>query len=177
MDNSRIRITAVEPKQFETYIQVGRKSYCQHYLHLWEDQDPTPYFKNSFHELALKKEWEDPNCLLFLIHVKNNPAGIVKILLNKTTPAVKATDCLFLERIYILNEYSGQGLGTYALAFIEKLARKYRKNYVWLESMQKGKALDFYKQKGFTVLGEKLLNYPNLVESERPMYIMGRKLN
>lgn len=176
MDSSRIRILSLEPAQFETYIQVGQKSYIQHYLHLWKDRDPAPYFENSFHENAVQKEWEDPNCLLFLINVSGNPAGILKILLNRSIPKANIKDCLFLERIYILNEYSGRGLGTYVMEFIAGLSKKYNKDYVCLESMQKGKALKFYKQQGFAVIGEKLLNYPGLVASERPMYIMGKKL-
>ena len=176
MDYPHIDIIPVEPEHFETYNRVGRKSYSQHYLHLWADREPLPYFENSFSINAVQKEWEDPNCLLFIIQDLNKPAGILKILLSRSIPKAKIEDCLFLERIYILNEYSGKGLGTYSLKIIEELAEKHNKNYICLESMQKGRALEFYKRHGFIVLGEKLLTYPGLVESERPMYIMGKKL-
>ena len=177
MDNLQADIIPVEPAQFETYIQVGCSSYFQHYLHLWADRDPTPYFVNSFHIDAVQKEWEDPDCLLYLILFANEPAGILKIILNKTIPKANVNDCLFLERIYILNAYSGKGLGTYAMDFIEELCAKHNKDYLCLESMQKGRALEFYKQKGLSIIGEKLLGYPGLVASERPMYIMGKKLS
>ncbi|MCX2720510.1 GNAT family N-acetyltransferase [Lentiprolixibacter aurantiacus] len=176
MDNHRIKIIPVGPEHYETYIRVGRKSYSQHYLHLWKERDPSPYFEKSFHKRAVKKEWEDPDCLLFLIYVTGSPAGILKIVLNKAMPLASISDCLFLERIYLLKEFSGQGVGTYALGFVERLCRKYYKNYIWLESMQKGKAIEFYKQNGFNITGEKQLSFPGLVESERPMYIMGKKL-
>lgn len=177
MDNNRIGIIPLEPAQFETYIRVGRKSYSQHYLHLWKDREPLPYFEDSFSPAAVQNEWEDPNCLLFLIQLMNKPAGILKILLTKAIPTANVPDCLFLERIYILNEYSGKGLGKYTLDFIEKLAAKNNKKIICLESMQKGRALDFYKRHGFNIIGEKQLSYPGLVESERPMYIMGKTLN
>jgi GNAT superfamily N-acetyltransferase len=177
MDKAHIAIVPLEPAQFETYIRLGRKSYSQHYLHLWADKDPTPYFENSFQEEAVHKEWKDPNCLLFLIQVRNNPAGILKILINKSIPAANIRDCLFLERIYLLTSYSGQGLGTYTLEFIEELCAKHNKQYICLESMQKGRALAFYKKKGFTAVGEKLLHYPGIVEAERPMYIMCKDLS
>ena len=177
MDSAQIGIIPVEPALFKTYIEVGRRSYLQHYLHLWEDRDPTPYFVNSFHEDAVRKEWEDPHCLLFLIQVEDMPAGILKILLNINIPNAKGTDGLFLERIYLLNAYSGRGLGTYIMDFIEDLALKNKKNYLWLESMQKGMALKFYQKRGFVVIGEKLLSYPGLVASERPMFIMSKKLS
>ena len=176
MEYPEVGIIPVEPEQFETYIRIGRQSYSQHYLHLWEDRDPAPYFNNSFHLEAVKSEWKDPNCLLFLIEVMNKPAGILKILLNKSIPAVNVADCIFLERIYILREYSGKGLGAYSLEFIDRLAEEHNKDFLCLESMQKGRALEFYKRNGFSILGEKLLNYPGLVASERPMYIMGKKL-
>ncbi|MBT8321667.1 MAG: GNAT family N-acetyltransferase [Eudoraea sp.] len=176
MDKNRILIIPVNPEHFDTYIRVGSKSYNEHYLHLWQNQDPTPYMEVSFRKEVVRKEWEDSNCLLFLIYVDKSPAGILTLVLNKTPLATTVKDGLFLERIYLLREYSGQGLGTYALKYIEALGKEYGREQLYLATMQKGQALNFYKQNGFYILGEKQLTFPGMVESERPMYILGKKL-
>ena len=173
----RISIIPVKPEQFDLYIRIGTKSYRQHYLHLWQKRDPTPYIEVSFVKKVVHQEWEDPNCLLFLIYLEKNPAGILKLILNKTLAEATVGDCLFLERIYLLNEYSGKGLGKYALNYIEKLGREHNQEKLCLATMQKGQALDFYKQNGFSIIGEKQLSFPGLVESERPMFYLSKDLN
>lgn len=172
----RVSIIPVKPELFDTYIRVGAQSYREHYLHLWQKADPKAYMEVSFTKKVVQQEWEDSNCRLFLIYLEKNPAGILKLIMNKTLKEVAVRDCLFLERIYLLREYSGQGLGKYALKYIEALGSENNREKLCLATMQKGRALDFYKQNGFSIIGEKLLSFPGLVASERPMYILYKNL-
>lgn len=173
----QFRLTPLTPDHFETYMEIGSKSYKQHYLHLWQNQDPTPYLQSSFSREVVQQEWEDPFTMLFLVVSGQSPAGIVKLILDKNIPLLQGTACLFLERIYLLREFSGSGLGSQVLKYVEELGRQRKKEVVCLETMQKGRALSFYQKYGFTIIGEKQLDYPDAVESERPMFILCKKLS
>ena len=176
MKKGAISIVPLRPELFETYIQVGTTSYCQHYLHLWENQDPTYYIENAFRSKVVQKEWEDPEVLLYLIYLETLPVGILKIILDKVINGENKINCLFLERIYLLAAYTGKGIGQAALEFTETLARKKGQNHICLETMQKGPALDFYQKNGYAILGVKQLDFPGMVTAERPMYILGKAL-
>ena len=47
---------------------------------------------------------------------------------------------------------------------------------IWLETMLKGPARNFYIQNGFQYLGPTAVPYPQVLEGERAMWIMGREL-
>jgi len=83
---------------------------------------------------------------------------------------------MLLERLYLLQEYSGKGIGKQALDFVTDEALKMGKRVLWLDTMRKGPALLFYRKHGFVVLEEKTLHYPDSIEEERPMYILIKSL-
>ncbi|MBT8211452.1 MAG: GNAT family N-acetyltransferase [Eudoraea sp.] len=177
MEEAAIDIVPLTPDLFDSYIRIGIKSYCQHYLHLWENRDPDPYIENSFSSDIVQKEWEDPNVSLFLICSNTIPVGILKLILNKTFKLPEPVKCLFLERIYLLAEHSGRGIGARVLQFTEDIAKEQNTKAVCLETMQKGPALEFYQKNGYVIWSTKNLEYSGLVKAERPMFILGKHLN
>ena len=176
MKEAEIDIVPHTPELFGTYCKVGIKSYCQHYLHLWENSDPGPYLESSFSPSIVQQEWEDPNVSLFMIFRKTTPVGILKLILKKTLKLPEPVVCLFLERIYLLAAYSGTGIGARVLHFTEGIARDQNAKAVCLETMQKGPALNFYQKNGYDIWDSKHLEYPGSIKAERPMFILGKLL-
>ena len=176
MEETAIHIVPLTPELFDAYIRVGIKSYCEHYLHLWENRDPRPYIENSFSREIVQQEYEDPNVSLYLILRGTLQVGILKLILNKTIELPEHIKCLFLERIYLLAAYSGTGIGARVLQFTEAKARDQNTKAVLLETMQKGPALKFYQKNGYDIWGTKNLGFTGLVEEERPMFILGKYL-
>jgi len=176
MEEAVIDIVPLTPELVDSYIRIGIKSYCQHYLHLWENRDPGPYIENSFSRDIVQQECEDPNVYLFLIFRHTLPVGILKLILNKTFKLPEPIKCLFLERIYLLAEYSGTGIGTRVIEFTEAMAKDLNIKAVCLETMQKGPALKFYRKNGYDIWSAKNLEYPGSVKAERPMFILGKHL-
>ena len=84
---------------------------------------------------------------------------------------------MLLEKIYLLEEYAGTGLGTQSLKLITAYARSLGKIVLWLDTMKKGRALSFYQEFGFQIVGEKELEFERVLENEKPMYILLYKLN
>lgn len=174
--HSEIDITAVSDANSNTYLELGIRSYKQHYLHLWENADPTPYISENFTEEIIAKELQSDLLRHYIVKRNSMPAGIFKLVLNAAIGEYKSDEALLIEKIYLLGEYSGQGLGKVCLDFVFKEAKKLNKKLVWLDTMKNGRALDFYLNSGFQVTAEKELSYPSVLEEQKPMLILSHQL-
>ncbi|MGB5554033.1 MAG: GNAT family N-acetyltransferase [Flavobacteriaceae bacterium] len=172
--NKAISIRPLTKELFNTYNEVGSKAYNQHYKHLWPNGNSSPYLKSSFTEKVLLGEENDPNTELFVIYWNVEPAGILKLSLAAAVGKYSAAEALLLNKIYLLNVYSGKGIGKAVLAFVVKTAEEKQKKVVWLTTMQKGPALKFYLQNGFTIYEETQIPFTSAIEAEKPMFIMTR---
>jgi GNAT superfamily N-acetyltransferase len=164
------------PKLYTTYITIGTKAYNQHYKHLWPNSDTATYIQNSFTKEVLSKEEEDTNTELYLIKLKTEYVGILKISLHKELNEYSKKESLFLDKIYILKEFSGKGIGSKSLQFVEDKAKELFKKAIFLEAMQKGLALSFYLANNFTIVGTTKVPFNNVIEEEKPMYLLLKKI-
>ncbi|WP_425236261.1 GNAT family N-acetyltransferase [Ulvibacterium sp.] len=167
-----IAITALTQELFDVYCAIGIKSYRQYYLHLWENADPAPYIDASFTHTVLDRELAHPNNEHFIIYHGASPVGIFKVLLHSKIATYSSKEALLLEKLYLLREYSGKGIGTEVLNFVEKRTKELNKRILWLDTMKKGPAVNFYLKNGFEILREGVLEFPNVLKSERQMLIL-----
>ncbi len=167
-----IAITALTQELFDVYCAIGIKSYRQYYLHLWENKDPAPYINASFSQSILGQELAHPNHEHFIIYQGASPVGIFKVLLHSKIATYSSKEALLLEKLYLLREYSGKGIGTEVLNFVEKRTKELKKRILWLDTMKKGPAVNFYLKNGFEILREGVLEFPNVLKSERQMLIL-----
>ncbi|MFT6797138.1 MAG: GNAT superfamily N-acetyltransferase [Maribacter sp.] len=173
-------IVHFEPLRTETfysYIKTGTKAYNQHYMHLWPDGDTAPYIQTSFTIAILKKELMDINTQLFLIHRNKECVGILKLITDAPLEAYAEKEAMYLDKIYITKEASGEGIGTKALQFTLLWAKAAEKKVLWLAAMQKGPALNFYKKNGFSIHSTTEIKFKQAIKAEKPMFIMIKKID
>ncbi len=172
----KVFLENVVKESIDTYIQVGKQSYCEHYLHLWENRDPSPYLNNSFTTDVVQEELENPNAVNFLVKAEDTPVGIVKLLLNEPLDGFPANDCLLAQKIYLLKAFSGKGIGAQVLELIEEYAKSQNKKIVWLDTMKKGKPVDFYIKHGYSIKKESELKLKGAIPAEKPMWVLSKEL-
>ena len=169
---SQIEFVPVTSQNQATYIEVGIRSYEEHYLHLWPNLDPSPYFDNNYTEEIVSEELLNDNLQHYLIVYDSKPVGLFKLVTNASLQSYQSEDALLVEKIYLLADYSGMGLGKACLHFIIEKARTKGKKVIWLDTMKNGRALDFYLKFGFEIVGEKELPYPSALDSQKAMIIL-----
>ncbi|MGI9545864.1 MAG: GNAT family N-acetyltransferase [Flavobacteriaceae bacterium] len=167
-----MKMIPVSKDTISTYIEVGINSYCQHYLHLWPEKDPAPYIENSFTTEVVQQDLKNPNLRHFILSEDNEFVGILKIVVDAAIAQYTEKEAMLLEKIYLLAPYSGKGLGKLFLMNVMDLAVSYGKNILWLDTMKKGRALSFYLDFGFYIIGEKELEFPSALEDQKSMYLM-----
>jgi GNAT superfamily N-acetyltransferase len=171
-----IKFEAVSMETCQLYCNLGIKAYKEHYLHLWKNNDPSPYIEESFTIDVVSHELKDNSSSLWLIYQGNKAVGILKLIKGAPIPAHNSNETVFLEKIYILNRFSGKGMGSHALGWVEKYCLNSNKHLIWLETMQKGPALNFYLKNGYHVLKEKQLKFDQVLEKQKPMYVLFKKV-
>lgn len=160
----------------DIYIEIGIKSYNQHYRHLWPKGNTITYIQHSFTKRILEEEEKNQNSVLFLIKFNTEYVGLLKVTLHKSLMDYDQNDALYLDKIYILKEYAGKGIGGASLKFVESIAQNLSKKAIFLESMQKGPALPFYLVNNFKIVDESTVPFSNVIEEEKPMYLLKRTL-
>lgn len=171
-----IKFEAVASKTCELYCKIGIKAYKEHYLHLWKNNDPTPYIEESFTIDVVRHELKDNSSSLWLIYKGDTAVGILKLIKDAPIGRYNSQEAILLEKIYILNKFSGQGIGSLALSWVETYCMNSNKEVLWLETMQKGPALNFYLKNGYHNLKEKQLKFDQVLDKQKPMYILLKKL-
>ncbi|MEW2921437.1 GNAT family N-acetyltransferase [Muricauda sp. ANG21] len=174
--SQKILLEEVTAWTLETYISVGKKSYREYYLHLWENEDPAPYISNSFAPPVVKHELADPNVINYLVKMGDAVVGIVKLIKDQSLDELSPKESLLAQKIYLLKAYAGMGIGKRVLQLIEDYARKLNKKTVWLDTMQKGSPIEFYKKNGFVIKRESELLLPGAKPSEKAMWILTKQL-
>jgi len=171
-----INFEAVSNETCQLYCNLGIKAYREHYLHLWKNNDPTPYIEESFTLEVVRHELNDKSSALWLINQGNKAVGILKLIKDAPIALHISKENIFLEKIYILNKFSGKGIGSLALGWVEKYCIDSNKHLLWLETMQQGPALNFYLKNGYEILKEKQLKYEQVLEKQKPMYVLLKKV-
>jgi GNAT superfamily N-acetyltransferase len=171
-----VHLEELAPETFQDYCDIGKQAYNEHYLHLWPNRDPTPYFESSFTFDVLENELKNPNTRLYIIRKGSLGIGILKLVIDKGIHIHPPKISMLLEKIYVLNEHTGKGCGLEVLKLVETYAKSLGKTILWLDTMQKGRAYSFYTQHGFSMVQEKELPFKESLPEERGMFLLIKEL-
>lgn len=173
---TKVTLEPVNTYNLKKYIEIAIASYSQHYCHLWQNNDPSPYISHWLTESVIAEELQDPNSLNYIIYQNNEAVGILKLVNNCGIDEIPDTDALKAEKIYLLQEYSGKGIGRQLLQIIEDIARKLNRKVIWLDTMKKGNPIHFYQKNGYTIKRESEVILPFVKPSEKAMWILTKTL-
>ena len=156
-------------------INIASTTYLQHFSHLWHDKGEE-YVAKHFNERILRSEMKAPSAAFFMIYYQNQLAGYLKLNVHAALGNYDQHDCLEVERIYLLKEATGNGVGQQVMEFVLRFAREKSKRVVWLKVMESSsQAIRFYEKAGFGKAASLPVYFPLLKEELRGMHVM--KLN
>lgn len=117
-------------------------------------QDFESYIATAFSRETLLSQLSNPDSFFYFAYFEEKLVGYLKINLNKAQTDVKTEDGLELERIYILDNFQGQGYGALILDKLMGIGLDTQKSFVWLGVWEKNvKAIQFYQRHGFVKFG------------------------
>jgi diamine N-acetyltransferase len=170
--NNSTRIQELQPTDAKALSALCLRIYPQFFLYLWHDEGEW-YQREKYNANQLRSEIENPNSKYYFILFENVPVGYLKINLTMTLPAYPSANGMEVERIYLLKEVQGKGLGKQLMNFAIAEAERLQKSYLFLYMMDSSAdSMKFYETMGFEKFGRKYLDFAQMKEEYRGMYSM-----
>ena len=169
-----LSIRPAEERDADLLADLGARTFSDAYSCTLPREDLDDYLRKAFSREQMLEDMTDPDVLLFLGLVSNTPCAYIK--LQPTGPSQRAvgTNPIELLRLYVLAGWQGHRMGTALLDAGLKAARDKAYKSCWLKVWDENtKAIDFYRKKGFAVVGNE--PYP-VGSTSRNVVLMARSL-
>ncbi|MTT30864.1 GNAT family N-acetyltransferase [Terrilactibacillus sp. BCM23-1] len=134
--------------------EISYETFNETFKHQNSPENINAYLERAFNLKQLEKELSNISSQFFFVYVNNEVAGYLKVNLNDAQSEEMGDESLEIERIYIMNKFQKQGLGTYLLNKAMEIAVESNFKKIWLGVWEKNEnAIAFYKKMGFVQTG------------------------
>jgi diamine N-acetyltransferase len=145
----------VSVKDVSLLETIGRETYQQHFAHLWSRAGLEKYLGEHFTETVLTDHVKTKSISYRIAFYDQLPAGLVKIKFDQQMPAPPFDRGMELEKIYLLETFTGKGLGKEIITGLLAEAKENNFPFVWLDVLKSNqRAKKLYTALGFDVVGE-----------------------
>jgi ribosomal protein S18 acetylase RimI-like enzyme len=142
-------------QDLESLQKISIETFYQTFADSNTTENMKAYLENAYNEEKLYKELSNPNSSFFFVYVDERLAGYLKLNEFPSQSDINDIDSLELERIYILKEFQGAGLGKDLLEHAISIAIEHGKKYIWLGVWEHNeRAKRFYQKNGFYRISE-----------------------
>jgi diamine N-acetyltransferase len=130
--------------------KIGRQTFFETFAESNTEENMKTYLNEGFSEEKLQEELNNPASLFFFAKIGDEVIGYLKLNFGASQTELKDESALEIERIYVLKEYHGKGVGQILYNYALDIARDQKVNYVWLGVWEENpRAISFYKKNGF----------------------------
>lgn len=118
------------------------------------EENMQAFLDSAFSEEKLKQELSETESEFYLARQKNSFIGYLKVNFGLAQTELKESNGMEIERIYVLKEFIGKGLGRALLEKALAIAKSRKAEYLWLGVWEKNsRAIGFYQKNGFIPIG------------------------
>ncbi len=154
MIKSRHNVRRATTSDYNEIVSVGRKSVYDAHKGSVPDRILYQFIDASYTVEKIKEELSIPDNVYHVLEHENQVVGFSKILLNEAHKDIDRQDIVKLNRIYLLDDFHGLGLGKVLLNSIVEYAKNEEQAAIWLYTWVGNKrAIKFYERNGFVVAG------------------------
>lgn len=156
---------------------IGRATYEPYYAPIWYPGGVDWYMERCFGTDFLQTELANPQVEYLIPRNESGEIiGLVKLLLQQPTPEGSIDNALYLEKIYLMPGFFGQGAGRRLIEYVFEKAARLGREAVWLMVLKNG-PVHAYERAGFRIVGEVSWEYELLREEERGGWVMIKMLS
>lgn len=135
--------------------KIYRQTFFETFSEQNSEENMRIFLDKAYNEEKLKSEIEDKESETFLAVENQKTLGVLKINTGNAETESGLENSLEIQRIYILKESKGLGIGTVFMNLAEKKARELGVSFIWLGVWEKNfPAQKFYTDKGFRKFSE-----------------------
>ena len=135
--------------------KIYRQTFFETFSEQNSEENMRIFLDKAYSEEKLKSEIENKESETFLAVENQKILGVLKINTGNAETESGLENSLEIQRIYILKESKGLGIGTVLMNLAEKKARERGVSFIWLGVWEKNfPAQKFYTDKGFRRFSE-----------------------
>lgn len=169
-----ITIKNCQENQLDSLHTIAIQTYNDTYQYLWSDNGA--WYLNEFYKKeSFKMELSQPDIFYFLVYEEDKIIGYFKLMNVALNPYPEA-NCTEIDKLYLLKNYGGKGIGKTIMEFIFDFSKKQKRSVLWLLAMEDSPARYFYEKSGFIEKNRFLLNYPTIKEDCRSILTMVKEI-
>jgi len=134
---------------------ISRRTFEETFAAQNSPDDLQLFMDRAYSTDSLQKQLENPESVFYLVRSDNEWQGYMKLNRGFAQTEDQGPDALEVERIYVLKQFHGFGIGKRLLQYAFEYARQLDLATVWLGVWDKNfAAIRFYEKQGFVVFGE-----------------------
>lgn len=139
----------------EILLNLAAQTFSDTFAAMNTPETMAAYLTEAFTREKFLDELSDPHSQFYFLLADGNLAGYIKMNDTDAQSDLQDAQALEIERIYVLRDFQGQGLGSVMIEFALQIACDMGKSSVWLGVWQKNlSAIAFYQKMGFKIVGE-----------------------
>lgn len=170
-----VKTNKIDKAKVHDLQQVARKSFIETFAEYNSESDLNTYLNNNLGINQLTKEIENQNSQFYLIYQNHAPIAYLKLNICSAQTENRGNEYIEIERIYILKEHKGKGIGQELMKLAEQIGAEMGKTKIWLGVWEKNQeAIHFYTKMGFKQHGEHIFV---LGEDKQTDLIFEKKIN
>ena len=138
----------------EALSQLGATTFYDTFHTFHTEDDMKKYIANAYNIEKISACLANPGIMYYLALNNGLPVGYIKLIKNVQPPELPEGRVAELEKIYVLKEYLGTGVGKKLMQ--QAIVAMVQENFDWLFLgvwQQNKRALDFYKGFGWEICG------------------------
>lgn len=135
---------------------IGKKSFRRAFEHLFNNKEELlEYLENTYCPVKLANSIRHEDNVYLLAFIDGEPAGFVKIKKYSLNEHIESIAQMELQKIYVLQEHHGKGIGTALIKEVKNIAREVYPDYIWLDThISNENAIKLYEKNGFKKIGK-----------------------
>lgn len=136
-------------------VLISRKTFSEAFAAQNDPVDFEHYLNTALTRETIANELDHSHASFYFVKKSKVTVGYFKINDAKAQTDINDKTSFELERIYVVSEHQGYGIGEWMIEQIIHLAREAKKEYIWLGVWEENTAaIRFYEKKGFIKFGK-----------------------
>jgi len=153
--NREIKIIKASMDHYNEISFLGKETFNETFSYLFKPEVLDRYLQETFNSEKIKSSLSKETNHFFIVYLDNDPVGYAKIKENSFYDGIDDQNQLQLQKIYILSQYHGLGIGLEFMRTCKKFFEKFSPATVWLAVLESNiKAINYYKKCDFRETGK-----------------------
>jgi ribosomal protein S18 acetylase RimI-like enzyme len=167
-----VLIRKAKPEDLGDLLHLARTAFLQAFTAGNKPENVSAYLNEAFSIQQFEKEMSDLASAFFVAEKEEQLIGYLKVNLVPAQTDIQDPESVEVARLYVLEDYLGNGLGKKLLETAIDFAKLNQKKYLWLGVWEhNSRAIRFYEKNGLRRFGSHPFPFGDEIQTDYLMKI------